>query len=393
MRTGAVAAGLLALGGAGAGTAAAQTTVTGGGGALQAAIDAADEGDTLVIGDDETYDPVVVGVADLTIETGNDPVIEGAGGTGAAVSVDADGVTLSGLTVTNPGGLLGIKVEPDIDDATIVRNTVEEVGPTGRFGVTGIVVGQGDHDDITIVNNAIRNLDQETTDDSGFPTVNGILFDADNDDPETITDVTVNNNVIEGLESDVAPLGIVVQHAVDGMTINGNAIRDLVADDATDSDQSDSVDFGFTFAQGINVASPSTTDMVVSRNVIEDVTSAEVILPEAVKIDGDGGGVRLRANQFLVAIGVNNRNGTDDGNRDPSGDPEVDARNNYWGSRQGPEEAAFNTDADDDDRADVIGNVAFEPFLRNAPGGEGNAPGDNGNRRGNGNGNGGGPPN
>ncbi|MFC7135702.1 hypothetical protein ACFQRB_02005 [Halobaculum litoreum] len=204
MRTGAVAAGLLALGGAGAGTAAAQTTVTGGGGALQAAIDAADEGDTLVIGDDETYDPVVVGVADLTIETGNDPVIEGAGGTGAAVSVDADGVTLSGLTVTNPGGLLGIKVEPDIDDATIVRNTVEEVGPTGRFGVTGIVVGQGDHDDITIVNNAIRNLDQETTDDSGFPTVNGILFDADNDDPETITDVTVNNNVIEGLESDAS---------------------------------------------------------------------------------------------------------------------------------------------------------------------------------------------
>lgn len=68
---------------------------------------------------------------------------------------------------------------------------------------------------------------------------------------------------------------------------------------------------GFTFAQGINIASPSTADTEVNRNVIEDITSAEIILPEAVKIDGDGGGGKFRSNQFLVAIGLNNRNGTD----------------------------------------------------------------------------------
>jgi len=354
----------------GVGTAAAQTTVTGGGGALQTAIDSASDGDTIVVDDDATYDPITIGVG-VTIEADADPTIEGAGGTGAAVSIEADDVTLEGLTVTNPDGLLGIKLGRGYDGATITGNTVENVGPTGRFGVTGIIVGQGDHDGVEITNNEIRDLDQETTDDSRFPTANGILFDADNSDPGTLTDTAVNNNTIHGIESDVAPLGIVVQHRTDGVDVNNNEIRDLVAADDTDSDPSDDVDFGFTFAQGINVASPETEDTVISHNVIEEITSEETILPEAVKIDGDGGGLTVRANQFLVAVGLNNRNGTDDGSRNPDDDPVVDAKNNWWGSAAGPEEAAFNQDADDDDRSDVVGNVTAEPFLRNPPGRKG----------------------
>lgn len=366
LRRGTVGVGVLGLGGV-PGTAAAQSTVSGGGDALQQAIDAASDGDTITVSDSATYDPIVVDVS-VELTASEDPTIEGDGGTGAAVSIEADGVALNGFTVTNPDGLLGVRIDQNVDDASVVRNTIEDVGPTGRLGVTGILVGQGDHDGIELVNNEIRNLDQETTEDSNFPTVNGILFDANGQMPGTLTDTTVNNNTIEEIESDTAPLGIVVQHETDGVTINNNEIRDIVADDDTDSDPSDSVDFGFTFAQGINIDSPSTADTTINRNVIEDVTSAETILPEAVKVDGDGGGLTLRANQFLVAIGVNNRNGTDGGNRDPANDPEVDAQNNWWGSDEGPEAADFNQDADDDDRADVVGNVDFEPFLRNPPG-------------------------
>ena len=395
LKRGTLAAGALGLSGLAGPASAADISVSGGGDALQAAIDSASPGDTVTVTDSTTYDPITVDKR-LSIETGASPTIEGDGGTGAAVNIAADGVTLDGFSVTNPDGLLGVKVERGVDDATIVNNTVENVGPTGRLGVTGIIVGQGDHDGIGIVNNTVQNLDQETTEDSGFPTVNGILFDADNSDPGTVTDTAVNNNVVRDIESDVAPLGIVVQHETDGMAINNNEIRGLVADDATDSDPSDNTDFGFTFAQGINIASPSTVDTTINGNVIEDITSAETILPEAVKVDGDGGGLALRANQFLVAIGLNNRNGERDnqGNpRDPAGDPEVDAKNNWWGSRDGPEAADFNQDADDDERSDVVGNVEFEPFLRNPPGGRGRGrggggPGTGNPGRGNGNGNG-----
>lgn len=168
-------------------------------------------------------------------------------------------------------------------------------------------------------------------------------------------------------------MGIVVQHATDGVDINNNEIRDLVAAYDTDSDRSDNGDFGFTVTQGINVASPSTEGTTISHNVIGEVTSEETIQPEAVKIDGDGSGLTVRSNQFLVAVGLNNRNGTDGGSRDPSDDPAVDAKNNWWGSADGPEEAAFNQDADD--RSDVVGNVTYDPFLPNPPGGNGNRKG------------------
>lgn len=386
LKRGTVAAGVIGLSGLSGLATAATTSVSGGGDALQTAIDAASDGDTLTVTDSATYDPITVDVS-VSIETDASPTIEGDGGTDAAVSIAADGVTLAGFTVTNPGGLLGVKVGRGVDDATIVNNTVEDVGPTGRLGVTGIIVGQGDHDGIELVNNMVQTLDQETTEASGFPTANGILFDADNSDPGLVTDTTVNNNVVRAIESDIAPLGIVVQHRTDGVSINNNEIRDLVADDATDSDPSDGVDFGFTFAQGINIASPSTAETVINRNVIEDITSAETILPEAVKIDGDGSGLTFRANQFLVAVGLNNLNGTDGGSRDPSGDPEVDAKNNWWGSPDGPEVAAFNQAADDDDRSDVVGTVEFEPFLRNPPGGrrQGGGPGNGNPGRGRGN--------
>lgn len=388
LKYGIAATGTAGLVGLGAAPASAQATVSGGGIALQDAIDDAESGDTVVVTDSATYDSITID-EEITVTTDDDPTVDGGGGQ-VAVSIESDDVTFSGFTVTNPGGLLGIKVGRGLDGATIEDNTVEDVGPTGRRGVTGIIVGRGDHDDIEISSNTIRDLEQKDINDSGFPTLNGILFDADNSDPGAVTNTSVSNNTIRDLESDIAPLGIVVQHETDEVGINNNRISGLDATGETDRDEDDEEDgppINFTFAQGINIASTSTTDTAVNRNVIEDVTSEQVILPEAVKIDGDGGGVTFRANQFLVAIGLNNRNGTDDGGRDPSGDPVIDARNNWWGTRDGPEEADFNQDADDDERSDVVGNVDFEPFLRNPPGGRGGDGNGGGNGGNGGNGN------
>jgi hypothetical protein len=48
------------------------------------------------------------------------------------------------------------------------------------------------------------------------------------------------------------------------------------------------------------LAEPATADTVINHNVIEDISSAETIPSEAVKIDGDGSGLTFRANKFLV---------------------------------------------------------------------------------------------
>jgi hypothetical protein len=350
---------------------------------IQSAVDGARDGDVICVKPGNYEESVTIGKKDLTLRSANpgNAIINAKGESQSTISIAADGVTVKGLTVKNPGGLLGIKVQPGYDAASIKNNVVKDIGPTGRLGVTGIIVGTGDHDDIEITGNRIQSLDQETTDDSEFPTVNGILFDATdknkgNKNKGTITNVAVNNNTIRDVESDIAPLGILIQQKTDGVEINDNVIKDLVAADETDSDPSDGVDFGFTFAQGINITSPSTADTEVRGNVIKEITSTELILPEAVKIDGDGGGVKFRQNQFLVAVGLNNRNGTgDDGSRDPSNDPLVDAKNNWWWSPKGPEEADFNQAADDDERAAVVGNVTTDPFLTKPPVGGGNGPG------------------
>ncbi|MFB6295700.1 MAG: hypothetical protein ABEH66_02530 [Halobacteriales archaeon] len=335
----------------------------------------------------------------MTIETDASPTIVGEGGITSAVGINSDGVTLRGFRITNDGGLIGVKVNPEdkssgigYDDVTIENNLIENLGPTEFLGVSGVVVGNGSYDNVTIENNTIQDLENEVGERSQFnPTVNGVLFDAKGSGAdEVVSNAEVTNNTIRRLTSDIAALGIVTQQKLEDVAINNNEISGIVVDPGTDSDDSDDSDGGepgYAFGQGINITSPSTTDVAVTSNRIEEVTvrnttdkDVTVSFGESVKVDGDASGATFRANSFLGPVGLNNQNGADAA-------PTVDARNNYWGSSDGPEEADSNSDADDDDRSDVVGKVTYEPFLRNPPGGKGNGKG-NGNNQGNSNGKG-----
>ena len=299
---------------------------------IQAAVDDANEGETIVVCEDEELDDTVnVDVADLTIRGFHKPTVDG-NGNSPVFNIVADGVTIGDLGVTNPDELLGIRVGVGVDGATIKNNHIFEIGPTGNLGVTGIIVGQGNHDDIEIYGNTIEDLEQ--TDDGSFATLNGILFDADNEDPGTITNVEVSDNDIRDLESTTAPLGIVVQHNAESVTIEENHVEELTADN----------DFGpgsfTTFAQGISIDSPSTDDFDIEDNTIEKVVSNDGFFGEDIKIEpgADVSGIEIHENNLLSAIGLNNANGNN---------PEVEAEDNFWNDDDGP--FVIENNADDGD--------------------------------------------
>ena len=297
---------------------------------IQEAVDSAGEGDTLVVCEDlELDDSVEVDVSELTIRGFHKPIVDG-NGNSPVFNITADGVTIRDLSVTNPDELLGIRVGVGVDGTTIKNNHIFEIGPTGNLGVTGIIIGQGDHEDIEIYGNTIEDLEQ--TDDGSFATLNGILFDADNEDPGTITDVRIADNDIRNLDSTTAPLGIVVQHNAESVTIEENHIENLTADNS----------FGpgsfTTFAQGISIDSPSTDDFDIEDNTIEEVVSNDGFFGEDIKIE-DGvevSGIEILDNNLLSAIGLNNADGNN---------PIIEAENNFWNDDDGP----FVIESNDDD--------------------------------------------
>ncbi len=279
--------------------------------------------------------------------------------TGAVFTVDAADVTIDGFEITNPDGLIGVKISSGADGTAVLNNEIRDLGPTERLGVSGIATDPDSFDRIRIIGNTIENLRQEFGEASQFrPTVNGILFDAGGSS-DTLTDTVVRNNTISGLRSDYAPLGIVLQQQLTNVTVEGNELSDIVADHAVDSNQNDDAQGDFTtFAQGINVAASSTTNVTITGNVIEkSVRSRDGFFGEAIKIDGsDVSGLSINGNDLLSPFALTNAaSGT------------VDATNNYFNSSSGPNTSTSqNSDPTVDARPSmasvVLGPADTDPF-------------------------------
>ena len=323
------------------------------GGSIQAAVDAASPGDVIGVAAATFTEQVTVSVADLTLIGRGGATIDGNGGS-APVTIAADGVRLDGFEITNPGGLIGIAVDPGVDGVTICNNRIVDIGPTGSLGVTGIVFGTeatGGHNDVVVFNNVIETLRQE--DDGSFATVNGILFNTGNS-PGTVSNVSIRSNVFRDFESTTAPLGIVVQQDTDGVTIADNEFRDFLADNSLGAGSFD------TFAQGLNVANSANTDFVISGNVFgADILSNDGFYPEAVKIEPgvDVSGIQITGNDLLTAFGLTNAaSGT------------VNAESNYWNDSSGPNTTTGQlNDGTVDSRPTAasvsLGPVDSDPFL------------------------------
>lgn len=279
--------------------------------------------------------------------------------TGAVFTVEAADVTIDGFEITNPDGLIGVKINSGADGTAVLNNEIRDLGPTERLGVASIATDPDSFSRIRIIGNTIENLRQEIGEASQFrPTVNGILFDAGSSS-DTLTDTIVRNNSIRNLKSDYAPLGIVLQQQLTNVTIEGNELSDIVADHAVDSNPGDDAQGEFTtFAQGINIAASSTTNVTITGNVVaKDVRSRDGFFGEAIKIDGsDVSGLSINGNDLLSPFALTNAaSGT------------VDATNNYFNSSNGPNTSTSqNSDPTVDARPKtasvVLGPADTDPF-------------------------------
>jgi hypothetical protein len=305
--------------------------------ALEAAVDAADDGDTIEVRPGEYTGGVTLDQEDLTLTGKGNATVEG-GGT-PAIGVDAAGVTIERLQIENPGDRTGIGIGPNLSGVTVQDNEVSNVGSDeegNRLGVNGIVA-QAKQEDLEITDNELSELQ------AVGQTGQAIFLDSENGD---LADARIADNEISDDESDDENGAIGVLLQASGATVEDNDISGLSGN----------------FAQGVDLDTEGGNETVVRSNDIDDVSGGEFD-GEAIKIDGgdDVSAFRVTANVLLAPVGIKN---------DTS--EKVDAECNYWGDRSGPEDPDKNPDGEG---SDVVGLVDYRPWKVGRGGGSGNCRG------------------
>ncbi|MFB6075350.1 MAG: hypothetical protein ABEJ89_10085 [Haloarculaceae archaeon] len=317
---------------------------------LQRAVASASPGETLCLEPGTYGGPVEVDVPDLRVRARrpHSSLVTGSTDrTGAAVSVTADGVTLSGLAVSHPEGLLGVAVASGRDRVTVRDTAVRDVGPVGRLGAAGIRCGGG-HEDLTLVGNRVDGVANAVDERSGYPTANGVVVAGDGE----LSRATVANNVIRAVRSDVAAVGLLLGVDATGVAVRNNVVRGLSATPENDPDGTDdAVSLERTFAQGIAVGG-ATERVALRRNVVADVT-ASYYAGTGLRVDGSAAGLTATHNDLLAPVGVHN-----------AGDAALEATCNYWGDPDGPRPVMSEQPIrDSQGRTAVVGPVEYDPWL------------------------------
>ncbi|WP_254274176.1 hypothetical protein [Haloarcula marina] len=320
---------------------------------LQAAVDAASDGETVCVAPGEYDGTVVVDTPNVTLAA-TEP--EAATVTGSetpadpAIRVAADSVALTGLTVRNSDGALGVSVDADATDVTLRNNRIVGVGPVA--GSATAIRAAGGNAGLTVSGNTVESVASEFGEEAADgPTATGIALGEAGAGGHA--DVTVENNAVRAVQSEAGAVGLAFGGTLDGASVQGNRVTGLAGrNDRSESEQAAPFE---TYARGLVVDADRTAEVTVEWNVFEDIT-AEYYNGESARFESGAGGVTLRLNNFLTVVGVHNRTET-----------AVAGSCNYWGSRDGPRQVDSNRAADDElpetDRAAIVGPMTFRPWL------------------------------
>lgn len=297
---------------------------------IQAAIDDAVAGDVVEI-HEHTYTEDVLVTQSVTLTSVGavaSTIIEG------EIDIDADAVTVNGLTVTNPTGAFGIHTaESGTTGTTLTNNVVHHIGTAGVAGdVQAIYIVEAD--DVLVDGNTVH--DVESTGASAKAIFVG-------DSTSENLGVVLSNNDLSAVTAAGGGYGILVNSDLTtGLEILDNTVSDYEG----------------AWAHGISLDG-DTPDAIVEGNAVSDGTGIGTGFGVAVNLESNPSveTVALHQNNFLTDVGVLNQidNST------------AVATENWWGDVSGP------TDADnsggtgalilDDDTLDTWGEVLFSPWL------------------------------
>jgi len=339
---------------------------------IQAAIDAASDGDTIIVSDGTYPEDLTVDTANLTLKSVNgsgsttiqgvdDVVIELMGGSGGFTLGDAVGAgftvighaTASTVLFRTQGGPAGVTLSYNDFDTSSDDNTGTNMA---------IAVGAGGIDRLNISHNTFE-LYRDTAGNNS-----GIYFDCD-----PITNLVVNRNTFEGRDSHAAWINCVVDAGIDGATVSNNTVTNAVlnmrmqeAGTPRTNPLNNIAITDNTFNGGSEIfigPGAAGIDNVVSNlsvtgnNVnaddrygpnIGDCPFFEILGPTATQIDW--GTVKVNYNNFNLPSPQwavkNNTAGTS-----------LDAENNWWGNASGPSNVGPGTGAM------VSANVDYTPWL------------------------------
>ncbi len=246
------------------------------------------------------------------------------GNAGSAVfTIDADNVTISGLTISNPTGKMGVYSQ-NHSGITIVNNTFTDIGSadgttSGSVFAIGIVSTNAAVNNITIINNIINNIYG-----GDFKSANGIAIGWSTGVSD-ITNLRIQFNAISHITSSTkeypaggrGAYGIILNHARGTAGNTGRTVSPLILNNAI-------TDLEGLWSHAIGLEG-NTPDARVKGNVITNLISH--------KTPSDAVGVMVEDNLSAATITVDSNKfiNTAIGIANVTGIGPVVAIHNWWG--------------------------------------------------------------
>jgi len=302
-------------------------------GAIQPAVDAASNDQTVLIGPGTYNESVSISTTNVTLEGPNAGINENRDARSdeaviaGQLSVSAQNVTINGVQVT-----------PNTETFN-------------QTPAAAIIVSESD---ATVQNNRIGNFTVNITDIEANSTQGIQVFNAGNE----ITGIEIQSNSVENITyegSSQAPsgdfgtdygnlYGIHVQGEIGNTVVEENTIRNLTSG-------------GYTLATAVSGTDSDVTanpeEIVIKGNIYENL-NAKALPATAFEISGDrvnATNVKVSNNSINAPVGVSN-----------GASENLNATSNWWGSQNGPA-AGTNTYNDTSQGAVVSGSVEFTPWL------------------------------